>query len=217
MKKLLAILVILAILIGLGYLFRVPLRDTAEAMLTRDMFVPASAATFSLGPKPGSRFPGVRATFEGREVKLIDEFAGPNGVIFVALRSVDWCPYCKRQLLELQENRALFDANGIGLVAITYDAPELQSAFAARHAVDIPLFSDIDALTFKTLGILNEDYQPGDDNYGIPHPGMIIVNDRGVVVGKLFVEEYSLRVNSRDSLAFAKDALRLESPFSAKK
>lgn len=215
MRKLVATLLILAIVAGLGYLFRAPLREAAEEMLTRDMFVPASQATLSLGPRPGSRFPGVRATFAGRQVNLIDEFAGPNGVIFIALRSVDWCPYCKRQLLELQEHRALFDANGIGLVAMTYDAPELQSAFSARHAIDIPLLSDNDALSFKTLGILNEDYQPGDDNYGIPHPGMIIVNDGGVVVGKLFVEEYSLRVNARDSLAYAKKALRLESPFSA--
>ena len=131
----------------------------------------------------------------------------------MALRSVDWCPYCKRQLVELQENKALFDANGIGMVAITYDDPKHHAEFSARHAIQIPLLADTDALTFKTLGILNPDYEPGHDNYGIPHPGMIIVSRDGVVAGKLFVELYSQRVGARESLGFAKEALELESPF----
>jgi hypothetical protein len=67
--------------------------------------------------------------------------------------------------------------------------------------------SDDKALSFKTLGILNEDYQPGDSNYGIPYPGMIIVDPHGIVVGKLFVEDYAQRVDSTAALAFAKSAL----------
>ena len=69
-------------------------------------------------------------------------------------------------------------------------------------------------MTFITLGILNPDYQPGHDNYGIPHPGMIIVSSEGIVRGKLFVEQYSQRVGARESLGFAKKALDLQSPFS---
>ena len=41
----------------------------------------------------------------------------------VASRSFDWCPYCMRQIIQLQEEKAGFDAAGIGMVAITYDDP----------------------------------------------------------------------------------------------
>ena len=112
-----------------------------------------------------------------------------------------------RQMMQLQQSKAAFDEAGIGMVAITYDAPELLRRFADQHQISIPLLSDDNALTFKTLGILNEDYQPGDSNYGIPYPGMIIVDPHGIVVGKLFVEDYTQRVDSTATLAFAKSAL----------
>jgi len=216
MKKTLKIVSVIAlVLAAAAYLFRDPLWEFAEQRITADMFVSAEAATFDPGPRVGSHFPGLRATYQGRDVTLVNEFAGPNGVILIALRSVDWCPFCKRQLIQLQQKKALFDANGIGLVAISYDAPEIQTAFSAAHGIGIPIISDTDTLTFQTLGILHPDYQPGHDSYGIPYPGMIIVDREGIVSAKLFVEQYSQRVDSREVLKFAKKALGVKSPLSS--
>jgi peroxiredoxin len=125
----------------------------------------------------------------------------------MASRSFDWCPYCMRQMIELNRIAGQFAAAGIGLVAITYDAPEAQQAFAEKHGITIPMLSDIDALSFKTLGILNEQYQPGDHHYGIPHPGMIVIDRDGYVVGKLFLEAYSSRVSAEAALLYARKAL----------
>ena len=72
------------------------------------------------------------------------------------------------------------------------------------------MLSDIDALSFKTLGILNRDYQPGEHHYGIPYPGSIVIDEEGVVVGKLFLEAYSSRVSADATLAYAKRALARE-------
>ena len=65
-------------------------------------------------------------------------------------------------------------------------------------------------MSFKTLGILNQDYQPGDDNYGIPYPGTIIVDRNGVVVGKLFLESYRERVDARSVYKLAMKLLTVE-------
>ena len=211
MKKVLTLTAaIMALAIVLGYLFREPLKDMAIDGLTRDMFVSADNDDFDPGPAIGSRFPGLRATYRGRAVTLIEEFAGVNGTVFIASRSLDWCPYCMRQIMQLQENKAGFDAAGIGLVAMTYDDPALQQAFIDKHGITIPVLSDNDALSFKTLGLLNEDYAPGDFQYGIPHPGMIVIDSGGRVVGKLFLEAYSSRVDSAASLAFARSSLGLD-------
>ena len=131
----------------------------------------------------------------------------------MALRSVDWCPYCKRQLVQLQEHQPFFTASGIGLVAISYDSPEAQADFAQRFDISLPLLSDNNALSFRTLGILNESYQPGDSEYGVPHPGMIIVDDDNKVVGKLFLKDFGQRVDSAAALAYARRELGLTQPF----
>ncbi len=155
-------------------------------------------------------FPLIRATYQGKEISDIGEFAGKNGTLFIASRSMDWCPYCMRQMMQLQEFKAGFDAAGIGMVGITYDKPELQQPFIDKHGITIPLLSDIDTGTFSTLDILNEQYQPGEMAYGIPHPGMIVVNPRGQIVGKMFIEDYSTRVDSAAAHDFARRWLQLE-------
>jgi peroxiredoxin len=211
MKKTLVLIVVpLLVILALGYLFREPLKVPVFAWLTRDMFVPADDDDFNPGPVVGSRFPGLQASYQGRTVTLLEEFAGSNGTVFIASRSLDWCPFCMRQMIQLQETRPGFDAAGIGMVAMTYDEPALQRAFIDRHGITIPVLSDNDALSFKTLGILDTGYSPGDPRYGIPYPGMIIVDTQGVVVGKLFVEDYTSRVDSAAALAVAKNALALD-------
>lgn len=201
----------LLLLVLTAYVFREPLKQQLYDMATADMFVDADTDTFDPGPRVGSRFPGVTALYRGEQVKLIDSFAGPKGTVFMASRSFDWCPYCMKQMIKLNEVADQFNAAGIGLVAITYDTPEQQQVFAKQHNIRIPILSDIDALSFKTLGILNENYQPGDDAYGIPHPGMIIIDTDGVVVGKLFLEAYSSRVSAEASLAYALTTLNRSS------
>lgn len=211
MKRILVV-ALAALLSGaaLLYLFREPLKQALYAQMTADMFVPADTDAFDPGPALGSRFPGLRASYRGREVTLIEPFAGPRGTVFVASRSLDWCPYCMRQLIQLQQYASQFAEAGIGLVVMTYDAPALQRAFVDQHGITIPVLSDRDALSFTTLGILNEAYSPGDERYGIPYPGMIVIDTDGTVVGKLFLEAYSSRVDSAAALAFARGALGID-------
>ena len=96
------------------------------------------------------------------------------------------------------------------MVAITYDAPELQQAFIDAVPVTYPLLSDIDAATMQALGILNEEYAPGDDNYGLPYPGIYILDPEQRIVGKIFVERYQIRVDAPTTLAYAIELLGAE-------
>jgi peroxiredoxin len=90
---------------------------------------------------------------------------------------------------------------------ITYDAPELQQAFIDAGDIDYPLISDIDAATMIALGILNEEVNPGDDAYGIPHPGVFIVDLDNEIVGKIFIESYRERVDAEGTLRYALEVL----------
>lgn len=211
MKKHLAITAVALLLAAaLAYQLREPLREIAYAWMTRDMFVGRDGDNFDPGPATGSRFPGLRASYQGRMINLIEEFAGANGTVLIAACSLDWCPWCMRQMIQLQQYSAGFAAAGIGIVGITYDDPRLQQAFVDRFGIGIPILSDIDGLSFKTLGILDDRYRPGDERYGIPFPGMLVISPGGEIVGKLFLREHDARVDSAAALAFARATLGID-------
>jgi peroxiredoxin len=69
------------------------------------------------------------------------------------------------------------------------------------------LLSDIDAETMITLGILNEQYSPGERAYGIPHPGVFVVNADKEIVGKIFVDSFRIRVDGAGTLEYALEVL----------
>ena len=109
--------------------------------------------------------------------------------------------------MELQQHVDAFEEAGIGIVVVTYDAPELQREFIETEGITYPLISDIDTATMVALGILNEDHQPGDRTYGIPHPGIFVVNPQREIVGKIFVESYRIRVDGEGVLNYAMSVL----------
>lgn len=82
---------------------------------------------------------------------------------------------------------------GLGVAAITYDAPEVLAEFAEEEQLGYPLLSDVEAQSVIALGILNEDYEPGHRAYGIPHPGILLVDANGTVLLKRAVPNYRER------------------------
>ena len=109
--------------------------------------------------------------------------------------------------MQLQEFSSAFHEAGIGIVAITYDAPELQQPFIDEFGISYPLLSDIGASTVLALDILNSDKSPGDDNYGIPWPGIFIVSPGKEIDGKIFLEGYRTRVSAEAVLDYAQGIL----------
>ncbi len=208
MKKFLIIAgVALVLFAATVFVMREPLKEAAYERVAEGMFTDADNDEFDVGPRIGSRFPGVHALYQGEQIALIEPFAGPRGTVFMASRSFDWCPYCMAQMIQLNKAAEQFAEAGIGLVAITYDEPALLDAFGEKHGITIPMLSDIDALTFKTLGILNAKYPEGDEDYGLPYPGSLIIAPDGTIVGKVFLEAYSSRVSAQAVLAMAKELL----------
>lgn len=99
------------------------------------------------------------------------------------------------QLAEWQER---FDALGVAVAAMSYDAPELLASFAADNGLRYPLLSDQDARHVKAYGVLNPEYQPGHRAYGIPLPGVLFVDPTGRIVDKFAVPDYRERPEFAD-------------------
>jgi peroxiredoxin len=111
--------------------------------------------------------------------------------------------------VQLQESLRKFSDSGLGVVVLTYDSPDAQAAFVEARGIGYPMLSDVDATTVRSLGILNTEYEPGHSAYGIPHPGIYVVDGDLTIREKLFVEGYQTRVDADDVLAVARRALGL--------
>lgn len=79
------------------------------------------------------------------------------------------------------------------MVASTYDEKEDNRRFSDKHDLTYPLLEDKEAGMAKLLGILNEKYEPGHMAYGIPHPGMYLLDENGVIFAKFAEEGYKNR------------------------
>jgi peroxiredoxin Q/BCP len=146
-----------------------------------------------LGPQTGQTIPDFRLKDAQGKVWTRESIMGPNGAMLVFSRSLDWCPYCKTQVIELQSRVEELEKKGLGLAVITYDPPEVMADFARRRGITFPLLSDPGSATIKAYGILNTTVEAGSRSDGIPFPGTFLVDRSGTVTSRFFEEAYQER------------------------
>ena len=103
--------------------------------------------------------------------------------------------------MELQRNLGAITKQGLGVAAISYDSVGTLKNFADRQNITYRLLSDPDSKIIRAFGILNESTKPGTLTYGIPYPGIYIVDVQGRVVSKYFEDDYRERQSTADILA----------------
>lgn len=153
------------------------------------------------GPELGSKVPPLVVLDQFGDRQQLANIMGEKGSIIVLFRSADWCPFCKRHLLELNGEVDKFEQKGYGVTAISYDSPDILRMFAQNKKLKFSLLSDQNVKTFKALNVVNKDNEPGDRHYGIPYPGVIVVNNQGQIVHKYFFEGYKKRIKFKKLLS----------------
>jgi peroxiredoxin len=103
--------------------------------------------------------------------------------------------------VELQQNLEAIRKQGLGVAAISYDSVGTLKNFADRQKITYRLLSDPDSKIIRAFGILNESINPGALTYGIPYPGVYVVDVQGRVVSKYFEDDYRERQSTADILA----------------
>jgi len=151
---------------------------------------PARAAELA-GLNVGDRAPAFDLKNQaGKSVKLASLLqTGPVAVVFY--RSADWCPYCQKQLVALQEGLVDIKTAGLQVVAISYDSVEVLEKFARKRNIQFSLLSDPGSATIKDWKLLNVAAQGKGE--GVPHPMTYVVNQDGVIRAKLGHEAYKDR------------------------
>lgn len=162
-----------------------------------------------IGPSVGRRFPDVELPNQNGELVDLHARRGESRAIVAFFRSARWCPYCKTELVELQEAKADFEKAGFKIFAVSYDSPATLSDFANKHGITYDLLSDEGSKVIKALGLLNEHLeeqhayygvQTREEMRGVPYPGIFVLDEQGVVVEKMFEQSYRVRPNAASIL-----------------
>ncbi len=94
-------------------------------------------------------------------------------------------------MVQLQADLKKIEAAGIRVVGISYDAPDVLKKFADQAKITFPLLSDPDSKTIEAYHIRNAAARGKAE--GVPEPGTFIVDEKGIVRAKLFLEGYRNR------------------------
>ena len=150
--------------------------------------------SINVGPTLGKQAPAITAINTLQQPVNIKQLAGEKGLIILFFRSADWCPFCKKHILELNNQAERFTKLGYGIAAISYDNTDLLKKFAEQRNISYPLLSDQEVQTMSAYNIVNSEYAIGDEHYGIPYPGVVVIDNNGKVIHKHFFKGYKKRV-----------------------
>ncbi len=94
----------------------------------------------------------------------------------------------------MERSKDALAAQGLSVCSISYDTVEILHDFAVRRAITFPLLADPDSAIIRRFGLFNETVEPTSRDYGIPHPGLVVVDPAGVVLERFFEERYYHRM-----------------------
>ena len=114
---------------------------------------------------------------------------GPVAIVFH--RSVDWCLYCKLQMIQLQRIQKEVEAAGGQVVGISYDPVEKLKGYAKRSKITFPLLSDVGSKTIDAYDIRYKE-APAEQS-GFARHATFILDQKGIIRAKLFRISYQER------------------------
>ena len=111
----------------------------------------------------------------------------------------------------MQRDLKKIEDAGVKVVGVSYDSVEVLKAFADKQKITFPLLSDPDSKTIVAYALKNKETVGKKfgkvDLDGIPYPGTYLVDKKGVVRAKLFVDGYKER-HSVEELVQAAEGLK---------
>lgn len=146
------------------------------------------------GPSVGAAF-GNPLSLEdqtGRKRSLAD-LSGTHGFTLVFVRSADWCPFCRRQLGELEKRAAAFREAGFPIVSVSVDTVALIQTFATAAHISYTMLADPTGKIAQDIGIRDPQYPVGSFAFGVPEPGIFVLAQDGTILAKFFVQGYKVR------------------------
>jgi len=149
-----------------------------------------------IGPNVGEQFPNpLQALDQSGTPKDLAAVMGPKGVAIFFVRSADWCPFCKGQLVDVNRHFAQFKALGLNVVSMSVDEVKLIAEFHDAQHIGYTMLSDPKGDINLALGIRDTHYPVGDVAFGVPRPTLYVVDKTGLIRLRYMEPTYKTRPN----------------------
>jgi peroxiredoxin len=133
-------------------------------------------------PMPGDSFPHKLAVADqSGKLQSLQALMGPKGLVVFFVRSADWCPFCKGQLVDANRHLAAFKTAGFQVASVSVDEVPLLSEFAKSQSIGYTMLSDPKGAINLSLGIRDEQYPLGTKAFGVPRPTLYVLDAKGIV------------------------------------
>jgi peroxiredoxin len=173
---------------------------------------PQQASPSRIGLAVGAKAPSFSLRDQSGRAQTNQTLRGPKGTVLLFVRSADWCPYCKAQLVDLQRAHKRFEQQGLKLATISYDTVEILKSFADRRQIEYPMLADPDSQIIRAYGVLNAEATGRDE--GMARPGFFFIDPSGTIREKFFETSYQERDSANSVMARLFPELAVEAPVS---
>ena len=155
------------------------------------------------------------ANLDGESVQLM-EMVSRKPTVLIYYRG-GWCPFCNRQLQQLQGLESVLDSLGFQIIAVSADRPAKLKKSLNKHQLSYILLSDSAMAGAMHLGLawqmsekqvgryrlkmMDVEASSGRDHHMLPVPGVFILNRKGIVKFQYVNPNHRERLSSAVLLA----------------
>ena len=175
-----------------------------------------TAQTTPNGLAINTKAPGFSAVDQNGKAVSLDGLLKKGPVVIVFYRG-QWCPYCNKQLSQLEDSVAMINAKGATLLAVSPEQPENINKTVSKTKATYPILFDdglkimnaydvafkVDDNTierYKKFGI-DFDKANGSNGANLPVPAVYIINKNGKIIFTHFNPDYKERVSVKEILS----------------
>ena len=134
------------------------------------------------GPAVGDKFPlSLEAPDQNGDPQSLATLYGDKGAAVFFVRSADWCPFCKRQLADINARLAEFEALGLSVISVSVDEVPLIRQFHEEQDIGYAMLADPNGDINEALGIRDPQYPVGSAAFGVPRPTVYIIDRSGTI------------------------------------
>lgn len=167
------------------------------------------------GLKVGDVAPQFEVVDQSGEKLNLEELL-KNGKVVLSFYRGAWCPYCRRQMAELQDSLSLILDKGATLLSISPEVPESNSKIIKKSGATFSVVYDKDYTvmkSYKTAFVVDEatvkrydkkglDLKGanGNTDYILPVPATYIIGQDGVIEYVYFNTNYRERTTVKEIL-----------------
>lgn len=151
----------------------------------------------------------------GKNISLKKELK--NGAVVLVFYRGQWCPFCNKQLKQLEDSLGMIKARGATVLTITPEKQEnisktvgkTKASFSILHDEGLQIMKRYDVAfkvddktieAYKKYGIDFTEANGEANGANLPVPAVYVINKEGKIVYKYFDKDYRKRSSVKDIL-----------------